>query len=94
MKKHLEEDSKGSFYIYRQFLMPERWKSREVQFSLCIIFVFMFQDRHMNTVITALSETAHPAVIFSGDTAQVFRFRTKEYYLAIHLAFYWASLLH
>lgn len=27
-KKHLKEDSKGSFYIYRQFLMPERWKSR------------------------------------------------------------------
>lgn len=27
-KKNLKEDSKGSFYIYRQFLMPERWKSR------------------------------------------------------------------
>lgn len=54
----------------------------------------MFQDRHMNTVIIVFSETAHTAVIFSGDIAHVFRFITKEYYLVIHLAFYLASLLH
>lgn len=47
----------------------------------------MFQDRHMDTVITVFSETAHTADNFSGNIAQVFRFITNEYYLVIHLAF-------
>lgn len=47
----------------------------------------MFQDRHMNTVITVFSETAHTADIFPGNITRVFRFITNEYYLVIHVAF-------